>query len=201
MQPFRKDTILLLVANPVDALTYFAQQYSKLPKNQVIGTGTFLDSARLRGMLAQKCSVAASSVDAYVLGEHGESQIVAWSLASIGGIPLSQFTSTSSPAISLDKEAIADDVRNKATAIIENKGVTNYGIGAVAASICKSVLSDEKIVRSVSHWSEEMGVCLSMPVVLGREGVVRSVDVRLDEGERKGLEGSKETLKEMIEGK
>lgn len=201
MQPFRKDTILLLVANPVDALTYFAQNYSNLPATQVIGTGTFLDSARLRGILAEKCHVAASSVDAYVLGEHGDSQVVAWSLASIGGIPLSQFISTSSPPISLDKEAIAEDVRSKATAIIENKGVTNYGIGAVAASICKSVLGDEKIVRSVSHWNEEMGVCLSMPVVLGREGVVSSVKVELS-GEEKGrLEGSKEALREMIEGK
>lgn len=171
MKPLRSDTILLLVANPVDALTYFAQQYAGLPKNQVIGSGTFLDSARLRGILAGKADVAASSVDAYVLGEHGESQFVAWSLASIGGVPLDQFLASSK--VELDKQAIAEDTKNKATSIIENKGVTNYGIGAVAASICKSVLGDERCVRAVSHWQGELGVCLSMPAVLGREGVVR----------------------------
>lgn len=76
MKPFREDTIIILVSNPVDILTYFAQKFSGLPKSQVIGSGTFLDSARLRGILAQKCGVAASSIDAYVLGEHGESQMV-----------------------------------------------------------------------------------------------------------------------------
>ena len=194
MKPFREDTVLLLVANPVDALTYFAQKYAGLPKTQVIGSGTFLDSARLRGILASKADVAATSVDAYVLGEHGESQFVAWSLASIGGIPLSQFLSNTS----IDKEAIAEETKNKAAAIIENKGVTNYGIGAVAASICRSVLSDERIVRSVSHWQEGLGVCLSMPAVIGREGIVRTVEVELSEGEKVKLRGSAEALGEMV---
>lgn len=194
MKPFREDTVLLLVANPVDALTYFAQKYAGLPKTQVIGSGTFLDSARLRGILASKADVAATSVDAYVLGEHGESQFVAWSLASIGGIPLSQFLSDTS----IDKEAIAEETKNKAAAIIENKGVTNYGIGAVAASICRSVLSDERIVRSVSHWQEGLGVCLSMPAVIGREGIVRTVEVELSEGEKVKLRGSAEALGEMV---
>lgn len=194
MKPFREDTVLLLVANPVDALTYFAQKYAGLPKTQVIGSGTFLDSARLRGILASKADVAATSVDAYVLGEHGESQFVAWSLASIGGIPLSQFLSDTS----IDKEAIAEETKNKAAAIIENKGVTNYGIGAVAASICRSVLSDERIVRSVSHWQEGLGVCLSMPAVIGREGIVRTVEVELSEGEKVKLRGSAEALEEMV---
>ncbi|KAJ4376008.1 hypothetical protein N0V83_001288 [Neocucurbitaria cava] len=170
MKPFRPDTILLLVANPVDVLTYFAQQFSSLPKHQVLGSGTFLDTARLRGILASKAGVAASSIDAYVLGEHGESQFVAWSLASIGGVPLD---SALEKGVEIDKKKIADETRGKATAIMESKGATNYGIGGVAASICKSVLFDERIVRPVSAWQEELGVCLSLPAVVGRAGVVR----------------------------
>ncbi|CAO2652071.1 Nn.00g003540.m01.CDS01 [Neocucurbitaria sp. VM-36] len=195
MQPFKATTVLLLVANPVDVLTYFAQQFSSLPKHQVLGSGTFLDTARLRGLLAAKAGVAASSIDAYVLGEHGESQFVAWSLASIGGVPLDAALEAGT---TLDKKTIAEETRGKATAIMENKGATNYGIGGVAASICKSVLFDERIVRPVSFWQEGLGVCLSMPAVVGRKGVVRSVRMPLD-GEEEGLlRKSAEALKEVI---
>jgi L-lactate dehydrogenase len=197
MKPLRSDTILLLVANPVDALTHFAQVYAELPKSQVIGSGTFLDSARLRGILAHKAQVAASSIDAYVLGEHGESQFVAWSHVSIGGVPLSDALGD----VSIDKAAIAEETKNKATNIIENKGVTNYGIGAVAASICKSVLFDQRNIRPVSHWQEELGVCLSLPAVIGRKGVVRTVKMKLSKEEQGKLEESAKVLKDMIEGK
>jgi L-lactate dehydrogenase len=196
MKPFREDTVLLLVANPVDVLTYFAQKYSDLPKHQVIGSGTFLDSARLRGILASKAEVAASSIDAYVLGEHGESQFVAWSLASIGGVPLSDALPDS--AASIDKDAIAEETKNKATSIIENKGATNYGIGGVAASICKSILFDQRNIRPVSHWQEEMDVCLSVPAVLGRKGIVRTVGMPLSKEERGLLEKSGKALREVI---
>ncbi|KAJ4354956.1 hypothetical protein N0V95_003365 [Ascochyta clinopodiicola] len=195
MQPFADHTVLLLVANPVDVITYFAQEYSSLPKSQVIGSGTFLDSARLRGVLASKAQVAASSIDAYVLGEHGESQFVAWSAASIGGVPLEQALL---PNTTLDKDAIAEDTKNKATSIIENKGATNYGIGGVAASICKSILSDQRNIRPVSHWQEELGVCLSLPAVLGREGLVRTIDLGLSGEEKEKLKKSAEALKEVI---
>jgi L-lactate dehydrogenase len=195
MKPLRSDTILLLVANPVDALTYFAQKYADLPKNQVIGSGTFLDSARLRGILANKAEVAASSIDAYVLGEHGESQFVAWSLASIGGVPLSHALPESSK---LDKNAIAEETKNKATNIINNKGVTNYGIGAVTASICKSILFDQRNIRPVSHWQEDLGVCLSLPAVLGRVGVVRNLECPLNKEEDEKLKESAKALKDMI---
>ncbi|KAJ4409398.1 hypothetical protein N0V91_002755 [Didymella pomorum] len=195
MQPFAKHTILLLVANPVDVITYFAQKYSDLPKSQVIGSGTFLDSARLRGELASKAEVAASSIDAYVLGEHGESQFVAWSAASIGGVPLERALK---PGTKLDKDAIAEDTKNKATNIIENKGATNYGIGGVAASICKSILSDQRNIRPVSHWQEDLGVALSIPAVIGRQGLVRTIDMGLNDEEKEKLKKSAEALKEVI---
>jgi L-lactate dehydrogenase len=195
MKPFKSSTILLLVANPVDVLTFFAQKFSDLPKNQVIGSGTFLDSARLRGILAQKLHVAASSIDAHVLGEHGESQFVAWSLVNVGGLPLDHVSDQS-----LDKGKIAEDTKDKATEIINNKGVTNYGIGAVVASLCKSVLFDQRDVVPVSHWQEGLGVCLSVPVVLGREGVGKALGVRLNEKEEEQLKESAGVLKEMVEG-
>ena len=188
--------MLLLVANPVDVLTYFAQKYSELPKQQVIGSGTFLDSARLRGILASKAEVAASSIDAYVLGEHGESQFVAWSLASIGGVPLSEALPSSAL---IDKEAIAGETKNKATSIIENKGATNYGIGGVAASICKSILFDQRNIRPVSHYQDDLDVCLSVPAVLGRKGVVRTVKMPLSKEERGKLEKSAKALREVID--
>ncbi|KAA8621495.1 Mdh Malate lactate dehydrogenase [Pyrenophora tritici-repentis] len=197
MKTFRADTVLLIVANPVDILTFFAQKFSGLPKQQVIGSGTFLDSARLRGILASKAEVAASSIEAYVLGEHGESQFVAWSLASIGGVALEKAMPSDTKGI--DKEAIEEETRNKASSIIQNKGATNYGIGGVAASICKSVLFDEKIIRPVSCWQAGLGVCLSVPVVLGRKGVVRVLDVKLNDEEKGKLEKSAKALREVIE--
>lgn len=196
MKPFRPDTVLLLVANPVDVLTYFAQKYSDLPKQQVIGSGTFLDSARLRGILATKAEVAASSIDAYVLGEHGESQFVAWSLASIGGVPLDQALTSNQ---SIDKKAITEETKNKATNIIKNKGATNYGIGGVAASICKSILFDQRNIRPVSHYQNELDVCLSVPAVLGRKGIVRSVNMPLRDEEKGLLEKSAKALREVID--
>lgn len=196
MQPFASHTILLLVANPVDIITHFAQQYSQLPRSRVLGSGTFLDSARLRGALASAANVAPSSVDAYVLGEHGETQFVAWSRASIGGIPLA---SALPQGVSVDKEAVAQDTKNRAASIIENKGATNYGIGGVVKSLCQSLLFDQREVRAVSHWQEELGVCLSLPAVLGREGVVRTVKIDLDEEEEGNLKKSAKALKEVID--
>jgi len=195
MKPFKEDTILLLVANPVDVLTYFAQKYSGLPRTQVLGTGTFLDSARLRGFISDKAEVAASSIDAFVLGEHGESQFVAWSTATIGGVPLSKAL----PENMLDRAAIAKGTKDKAADIINVKGATAYGIGAVTASICKSILFDSRNIRPLSHYIDDLKCCLSMPVVLGRHGVVKSLPMPFNEEEKKLLNESAESLRKIIE--
>lgn len=186
--------VLLVVANPVDILTEFAARYSGLPRSQVFGSGTFLDSARLRGILASRSGVAASSIDAYVLGEHGDSQMVAWSHASIAGVPLDKVVTEEQ----IDKKAIAEETKKKAAAIMEAKGATAYGIGGVAASICKSILFDQRNVRPVSHWQEHLGVCLSMPAVLGRAGIVRTINLELDSEEKKALTESAKSLKDVI---
>lgn len=195
MKPFNPKAILLLIANPVDILTYFALQYSGLPKTQVIGSGTFLDSARLRGALATKAGVAASSIDAFVLGEHGESQIVAWSSASIAGIPLHLFPATKS----LDREAMANDTKQKASALINSKGSTEFGIGSVTSSICKSILFDQRNVRPVSIFNEDLNVCLSKTVVLGRQGVEKILELPLNAEENSALQQSAKQLREVIE--
>lgn len=195
MKPFNPAAILLLIANPVDILAYFALQYSGLPSTQVIGSGTFLDSARLRGALAAKASVAASSIDAFVIGEHGESQVVAWSNASVAGIPLHQFPATKS----LDREAIATETRQKASALIDSKGSTEFGIGSVTMSICKSILFDQRNVRPVSVYDEELKVCLSKPVILGRKGIEEVLEFPLNDEEQNALKGSAKSLREAIE--
>jgi len=195
MKPFREDTVILLVANPVDVLTYFCQKFAGLPQGQVIGSGTFLDSARLRGILAAKIGVDAGSVDAYVLGEHGETQMVAWSCVTVGAVPLDQCVP---PDTTIDRKAIATETKDKAAKIIESKGATAYGIGALSAAICKSILFDQRNVRPISHWIEDMGCCLSLPVVLGRRGVVRSLNMPLNQEEKDQLAQSANALRELI---
>lgn len=214
MAPISPHTILLLVANPVDILTYFARKLSGLPESQVLGTGTSLDSARLRGVLAQKAEVAPNSIDAYVLGEHGDSQFVrsnivllktmdadnmqiAWSSATIGTTPLSlampdQLTDSF-------KSDIAAHTRGAAGAIIAAKGCTSYGIGGIAAGICKYILFDSRSVRPLSFYQPELGCCLSMPAVVGRKGIVKPMPIQLDEAEKAELESCAKGLRAVIE--
>ncbi|KAH7072908.1 l-lactate dehydrogenase-like protein [Paraphoma chrysanthemicola] len=199
MAPISEHAILLLVANPVDILTYFARKMSGLPESQVLGTGTSLDSARLRGILAQKAEVAPNSVDAFVLGEHGESQFIAWSSATIGTTPL-RLVLPSHFSSSTFKSEIASHTRGAAGAIIAAKGCTSYGIGNIAASICKYILYDSRTVRPLSFYQPDLGCCLSMPAVIGRRGIVKAMPIELDETEREELESCARGLRMVIEG-
>ncbi|KAF1943478.1 l-lactate dehydrogenase-like protein [Clathrospora elynae] len=199
MQPISPHTILLLVANPVDILTYFARKLSGLPESQVLGTGTSLDSARLRGILAEKAEVAPNSIDAYVLGEHGDSQFIAWSSATIGTTPLS-LAMPSHPLTPAFKATISSHTRGAASAIIAAKGCTSYGIGNIAASICKYILFDSRSVRPLSFYQPELGCCLSMPAVVGRKGIIKAMPVQLDAEEQAQLEACAKGLRGVIEG-
>ncbi|CAN9389625.1 unnamed protein product [Alternaria alternata] len=199
MAPISPHTILLLVANPVDILTYFARRLSGLPENQVLGTGTSLDSARLRGVLAEKAEVAPNSIDAYVLGEHGDSQFIAWSSATIGTTPLA-LTLPPNTLTSEFKSQISSHTRGAAGAIIAAKGCTAYGIGNIAASICKYILFDSRSVRPLSFYQPELGCCLSMPAVVGRKGIIKAMPIQLDEEERAQLDACAKGLRGVIEG-
>ncbi|KAL2133620.1 hypothetical protein VTI74DRAFT_2022 [Chaetomium olivicolor] len=195
MTPFRSDAIVLVVSNPVDLLTTLVQELSGLPKFQVFGSGTFLDSVRLRGMLAEKTGVAASSIQLSVLGVHGDAQVAAWSSATINGVPIDQFL----PPEQCDHASLADECKQISESIFLAKGATPFGIGSVVASICTSILLDKGDVQPISHFQTEHGCCFSLPVVLGRKGIMRTVQLPLSSDEKAHITRSAERLKETME--
>jgi L-lactate dehydrogenase len=195
MKPFNPNIIVLLVANPVDVLTHIAQQLSGLPKNQVFGSGTFLDSARLRHKLAQILKVAENAIHSYVLGEHGDSQVIAWSCARVAGKPLLDI-----PEIqALDKEAVAKEISGKAYEIIKLKGATYFGIGGCVSSLVHCILLNQRHIRPLSVYCEQYDTVLSMPAVLGENGVERVIDVPLSEDEAIKLKQSAAALKSICD--
>ena len=196
MQPLKSSAIILIVANPCDILTLFAQKLSKLPSSQVFGSGTFLDTCRLRNEIADKLNIAYTAVHAYVLGEHGDSQFVAWSSSSCGGLSLlNDFSEFKNEEV---RNEIASRTRNKAAEIIKTKGATYFGIAAVVSSICETILMDRKNVRPVSVFVPEWDICISYPVVLGRKGVLRILPLSLDEDERSKMAKSASNLREIV---
>ncbi|KAH0563398.1 hypothetical protein GP486_002032 [Trichoglossum hirsutum] len=195
MKPIKKDAVVLMVANPVDVLTVFAQSLSGLPKGQVLGSGTLLDSVRLRALVAEKAGVADTAVQVDVVGEHGDSQIVAWSSAHVGSTPLSYVL----PLTEEEQASLAATARDKAYDIIKAKGFTSFGVAAVVSCVCQAILGDEKVVIPISHWIDELGCCLCVPAVVGREGVVRTVWPGLSDREKEGVEASAKALVEVVE--
>lgn len=199
----RYNGILLIVANPVDILTYTAAKLSGLPGNQVFGSGTVLDSARLKYSLGEHLGVDSRSVHAFVIGEHGDSEIAAWSSVNVSGVPLNRFCEmrghfnhTSS------MEKIADDVKNSAYEIIKKKKATYYGIAMSVRRICEAVILDQKSVLPVSTVQQGMfgikDVALSMPAIVGKHGVEAQVPISLNGEETAALLASANTLKDVI---
>mgnify|MGYP005969400621 CR=1 FL=1 len=196
--------ILLVVANPVDILTQVAIKLSGLPENRVIGSGTVLDSARLRYELGKHLSVDSRSVHAFIVGEHGDSEIAAWSSANVSGIPLHDFCEMRGHH---DHEGatseIAEKVKNSAYEIIQRKGATYYGIAMSVKRICEAIIRDERSILPISTMMDgEYGikdVVLSMPSIVGAEGFISKVPISLSEDEIKALHKSAETLKSVLE--
>ncbi len=193
IKPINKNSIVIMVTNPVDAITYFAQQFSDLPKTQVFGSGTFLDTQRLRGQLSKRLHIAEQSIHAYILGEHGDSQFAAWSCARIAGIPLDKFGLTEQ-----DLSVIAKETRNKAYEIIAYKGSTYYGIATCVAAICRTIIFNQNRVTPLSCYTQEFDICLSLPVILGREGIRKILKLPLNEIEQKQLAQSAESIKKIL---
>lgn len=196
--------VLLIVSNPVDVLTYAAIQMSGLPEAKVIGSGTVLDTARLRYMLGEHVDVDPRDVHAYVMGEHGDSELVAWSSATVAGVPLSEFCELHGHYQHREAEArIAEDVKNSAYTIIEKKHATYYGVAMAVRRICTAVMRDEDCVLPVSSLMVgEYGLsdlCISMPTIVGRNGVVARVPVSINDDEEKELQKSAAALKAIIE--
>lgn len=194
--------VLLMTTNPVDVLSQFAQEVSGLPAGRVVGSGTVLDSARLRTMLGQQLGVEPRSIHAYVVGEHGDSEIAAWSSARVAGVGLGEFCEGAG-AECPDFEALLGRVRRAAPDIIERKGYTSYAIASCVARICEAVLRDEHTVLPVSTRLTGQygidGVYLSLPCVVGRGGVERVIEIPLDEAELAGLRASADILRRTIE--
>lgn len=195
--------ILLIVANPVDILTYTAVKYSGLPSNRVIGSGTVLDTARLKYLLSEHLGVDSRSIHAYIIGEHGDSEFAAWSSANVSGVPLYDFCKMRGHSHFEDaQKKIEADVRNSAYEIIRRKHATYYGIAMSVKRICEAIIRDEKSVLAVSSLMEDVygveDVALSMPAIVGKDGVETLIPVRLSVDEQRKLKESAEILKGVI---
>jgi len=193
------DGCLLVATNPVDVLAHVAEVASPLPAARVIGSGTLLDTARLRQRIAAACGLDPRSVHAHIFGEHGDSEIAAWSSATIAGLPWAAFATQT--GADLAPEAILAEVRGAAPAIIERKGATNFAIGAALARLVSCILRDERSVLMVStRLSGEYGehdVYLSVPCVVGGGGVERIIELDLNSEEQAGLHRSAEILRHV----
>jgi L-lactate dehydrogenase len=197
------DGIILIATNPVDILTYVALGVSRLPPGKVIGSGTILDTSRFRFLLGQYYEVDARSVHAYIIGEHGDSEIPVWSLASIGGVRLQEFAPLKNKEyVQADMDALFAQVRDAAYEIIRRKGATYYAIGLGLVSIVAAILGDYRRVVSVStlmtgqHGVHDM--CLSLPCVVGDQGVEEILTLNLDAAEESGFRGSAAKLKDTL---
>ncbi|WP_321344910.1 L-lactate dehydrogenase [Breoghania sp.] len=198
------NAILIAASNPVDIVTQIAQRVSGLPANRVIGSGTILDSARFRTLLGHHLGVSPHSIHAYVLGEHGDSEVLAWSSARAGALPIAQVAAqVNVPLDETVRAEIDSGVRNAAYTIINGKGSTYYGIGAGLARLVEAVGRNQHAVFSVSSVMKEIegvsDVALSIPRVLGSDGVVTDLVPQLDAGEHEALGKSARILKEQIE--
>ncbi len=191
------DSILLVVSNPVDIMTQVVTKISGLSSQRVIGSGTILDTARFRTLLAEHLGLAPRSVHAYVLGEHGDSEVLAWSSGKIGGVPVIEFAEQIGRRITDDVKARIDDgVRRAAYRIIEGKGATYYGIGAGIARIAKAIRADEGAVLTLSNIEGINGVSLSLPRVLKAKGIETTIQPILSNDEEKALNRSADILRE-----
>ena len=195
------DAILLVATNPVDVMTHVATRLSGLDPSRVIGSGTVLDTARFRSLVGRHLGIAPQSVHAYVLGEHGDSEVLAWSAALAGSVPLASFAAQVGAALTDAVRAEIDHaVRHAAYRIIDGKGATWHGIGAGLARIVRAIVANEGAVLSVSTLTRNVGgldsVTLSLPRVIGRRGIIAELRPHLDPAETQALAISARILAE-----
>ena len=195
--------IMLVASNPVDLLTQIALHYSGLPASRVIGSGTILDTARFRYLLSSYFGVDARSVHAYIIGEHGDSEVPVWSLANIGGMRLDEFCQANQfECRQADLDEIFNKTRQAAYEIIERKGATYYAIATGLLRITESIIRDQSTVLSISSLLDDYlgisGVCLSVPAVINRAGIERLIRLNLNDAELTGLKKSANMLRENM---
>ena len=196
---------MLVVSNPVDILTHVALKLSGMPENRVIGSGTVLDTARFKYILGEHLGVDPRNVHARIIGEHGDSEIAAWSTANISGIPVNDFCELRGHFEHDESmQRIAEDVKNSAYEIIAKKKATYYGIAMSVKRICEAIVRDEKPILPVSNFQNGVhglhDVVLSMPAVVGKNGIEYQVPAPLSDDELARLHESASTLREVIDG-
>jgi len=195
--------ILLIVSNPVDVLTHVAQALSGYPKNRVIGSGTVLDTARLKQLMGEELRVDSRNIHAFIIGEHGDSELAVWSSANVSGVDLAQFCQARGDELHPDEmERLYRSVRDSAYEIIRRKGATYYGIAMAVGRIAECIVRDEHAVLPVSVALEGQyglsGLCLSLPAVVGRGGMEELLEIPLSREELAALERSAKQMKEAI---
>jgi L-lactate dehydrogenase len=200
------EAILVIATNPVDVMTQVATRVSGVPPARVIGSGTILDTARFRALLGAHLAVSPKSVHAYVLGEHGDSEVLCWSVADVGGIAVEALArQIGRPLDDEAKAGIDRGVRRAAYRIIEGKGATWYGIAGGLTRIVQSIAGDENSALTVSMLTDDVEgvgpIALSLPRIVGRAGVVRTLLPTLDAGERVLLRRSAATIEEAMAGR
>ena len=186
------DGIFLIATNPLDVMTYLTYKYSGLPHNKVLGTGTTLDTARLRYLISEKVGISPKNIHAFVMGEHGDSEFVPWSNVNIALKGIDKY-------LTIDEMLkIENDVRNSAYEIINRKGATYYGIGMCLVRITNAILGDENVVLSVSAYDSENDIYISTPAIVNRTGVKEKIFVPFNEEETNKIKNSIDVIKEAI---
>lgn len=199
---YAPDAIYVVVSNPVDILTYTILKCTDLSPNQVIGSGTALDTSRLRSIIGDHVGLSPNSIHAYVFGEHGDSSFIPWSLTNIAGIPMEEYCADQDHA-DLDEEEIINEVRTAGAEVIKRKGATFYAIAMSVNKICDSILRDSNNIITVSTMMNGKygidDVCLSLPCVIGSNGIEREVSPKMTEEEIEKLRASAKALRTVID--
>ena len=185
--------IFLVATNPLDVMTYLTYKYSGLPANQVIGTGTSLDTARLQLMIGKKLCISPKNIQAYVIGEHGDSEFIPWSNANISLQNIKEFFTQE------ELDDFENDVRNAAYEIINKKGATYYGIGMAMVRITNAILGNENMIIPLSIYDDDNDVYVGMPAILNKDGVERRIRLKLTQEECDKLQYSIDVIKDNIE--
>ena len=198
-----QEATLLIVSNPVDIMTYVALKLSGYPRHKVIGSGTVLDTARLKYLLSRHLDVDSRSIHAFIIGEHGDSELAVWSAANVSGIPLNHFCELRGYFDHMESmDRIYQSVRDSAYEIIEKKGATYYGVAMAVCRIAESVIRNEHSIMPISVYLDGLyglhDICLSIPTVVGQEGAEKVLDIPLDLMEMRKLVYSAEELKKII---
>lgn len=202
LTPLNPNAVVIIVTNPVDVLTWYMQQWLPLPKNQIFGTGTYIDSVRFGDLIGKKINVNPQNIYAYIFGEHGDTQVPLWSKVFINGTPLDEYRpffdkSENPPFTQAEKDAIALATKNRAYEIISCKGATNFGIAACVTSICQAIVWSHLEIP-VSFYHPKYDVCMTTMALVGPKGVEKEVPHELSDHEEQLLAISAQAIKKYL---